>query len=446
MAKKINRVKRTKGNLNLLIIVFLAVGWICALTVATSDTAAKEQAALIEEAQGYLEDKLYIRAVNNYKSAISDYNTEDNLKLETELLNIYLQAEMMGDYYALMAKRIDKKTAAEEEYLILAQHYVASDSIPKALAVLNSGVEQFENEEMTNLRESIRYECKTKVIDYSVVEQLTGESVIPAFNGEKWGYVTENGKVSLDFIYEEAIDFCGSYAVVKLDGVYTLIDKSGYWNAIDKNGLDEVKDISSSAIIAVKDGKYRIYSRIFGLLSEEEYDNVYMNDDGTYMVQKDGKWAILSASLEPVTKYIFTDVAVNSKGNVFQEGLAIVKDEEGYFHIDETGEPLYKKRFADAKGFEGGFCAVSEDGKKWGFANSRGEIIVECQYTDALSFSSNLAAVQYAGKWGYINKYNTMIIEPEYEEAYPFVDSKALVKTEQGSHRVLNLKYFDLFE
>lgn len=445
MARKSNIVKKTKGTINLLVIVMLAVSWLCAFVTMTADQEAIEQAALIQTAKTYLEDKLYIRAVNNYKTAINDYSTEKNQELETELVSIYLEAGMMDEYYDLIAARIEDGRAAENEYKVLADLYIENGRDTKAISVLKSGIELFESEEMIQMKEQIIYANKARTINLPELKQPADNWLVPAYDGNKWGYVAGDGSALLDFIYEEATQFCEGYAVVKLDGVYTLIDKNGYWNAVDKNGLDLVTDISSSAIVGVKDGKYQIYSRTFKLLSEEAFDYVYMNDNGLYVVQKAGKWAILSSALDPVTDYIYTDVAVNSRGKVFTGNYAMVKDEKGFFLVNKEGTELYQARFAEAKGYEGGLCAVANENGMWGFANSKAEMIVDYQYGDAQSFSCNLGAVEYGGKWGYINRYNAMIIEPEYVQAYPFIEGAAIAETDMGNYQVLTLKYFELF-
>ena len=127
MAKKGNIVKRTKSDIRLLVIVLLAVSWVCVVMNLGVDKEKEEQAALIETAKVYLEDKLYIRAVNNYKAALNDYNTENNALLETELVALYLEAGMMEDYYKLLEERVEKGTAAETEYLELADMYIAEE-------------------------------------------------------------------------------------------------------------------------------------------------------------------------------------------------------------------------------------------------------------------------------------------------------------------------------
>lgn len=445
MAKKGNVVKKSKSSLQLLLIVLIVAGWLLTLTSLIIDEEADAQEELITKAQNYLEDKLYIRAIKNYETALQNYQTKDNFTYETELLGIYLEAEMMEEYYNLLSQRYENQTSLEEEYLILARYYVEEDEIDQALSVLNTGIELFENDEMIQLREKIRYELdETEVL---IIDAIQPEEnwIIPTYDGTKWGYMNQKGKMVLDFIYEEATPFCGDYAVVKLDGVYTLIDKEGYWNAVDKIGLDKVLDISASAIVGVKDGVCQIYTRTFQPATEESFEHVYLNDNGLYVVKKDSKWAILDEKLKPVTDYVFTDVAVNSQGSIFTGDYAVVKDENGYCHIDSRGNALYETRFVDAKGYEGGLIAVANKDGKWGFANGEGEMIVDYKYGDAYSFSSQLAAVEYGGEWGYINYYNQMVIEPIFVQAYPFINRYALVSTQTGSYKILTLEYFDSF-
>ena len=92
------------------------------------------------------------------------------------------------------------------------------------------------------------------------------------------------------------------------------------------------------------------------------------------------------------------------------------------------GKACYEKRFPNAKGYEGGYYAVSDSDGNWGFADEAGENVIPCQYVDAYSFSNQTAAVQYAGKWGYINQYGNMVINAEYSEALATVYKGNIIK------------------
>ena len=48
-------------------------------------------------------------------------------------------------------------------------------------------------------------------------------------------------------------------------------------------------------------------------------------------------------NLKNVTDFVFTDVAVNSKNQVFSGNYAVVADENGYFLIDRREKPALKR-------------------------------------------------------------------------------------------------------
>lgn len=445
MAKKNNLVGGAKAKISLILIAGMAAGWgISGYTVVLQNSVRKQN-AMVEKAEEFIPDKLYIRAANQYKEALKAYSTKNNLTYERRLLDIYAEGGMTEEYADLVDDRIEAKTALVDEYLSRAETLIEEESIKRAIRYLQQGIEIYGDSQLVDLCESVKYQYNTNGTDYQEGKLPSENWIIPMWNGEKWGYTGKNGRTNIEFEYDDATRFSGDYAVVKIDGVYTLIDQNGYWNAVDKNGLDQVIDIAGDKIIGVKDGKYRIYSNMFERLNEEDYEDAHLNDNGMVVVKKDGKWAVLDGNMKNVTDFELTDVAVNSRGQVFSGKYAVVADGNGYFLIDQKGKACYEKRFPNAKGYEGGYYAVSDSDGNWGFADEAGENVIPCQYVDAYSFSNQTAAVQYAGKWGYINQYGNMVINAEYSEALPFLNGKAFAYDDQGNIEVLELKYFELF-
>lgn len=445
MAKKNNLVGGAKAKISLILIAGMAAGWgISGYTVVLQNSVRKQN-AMVEKAEEFIPDKLYIRAANQYKEALKAYSTKNNLTYERRLLDIYAEGGMTEEYADLVDDRIDAKTALVDEYLSRAETLIEEESIKRAIRYLQQGIEIYGDSQLVDLCESVKYQYNTNGTDYQEGKLPSENWIIPMWNGEKWGYTGKNGRTNIEFEYDDATRFSGDYAVVKIDGVYTLIDQNGYWNAVDKNGLDQVIDIAGDKIIGVKDGKYGIYSNMFERLNEENYEDAHLNDNGMVVVKKDGKWAVLDGNMKNVTDFELTDVAVNSRGQVFSGKYAVVADGNGYFLIDQKGKACYEKRFPNAKGYEGGYYAVSDSDGNWGFADEAGENVIPCQYVDAYSFSNQTAAVQYAGKWGYINQYGNMVINAEYSEALPFLNGKAFAYDDQGNIEVLELKYFELF-
>ena len=445
MAKKNNLVGGAKAKISLILIAGMAAGWgISGYTVVLQNSVRKQN-AMVEKAEEFIPDKLYIRAANQYKEALKAYSTKNNLTYERRLLDIYAEGGMTEEYADLVDDRIEAKTALVDEYLSRAETLIEEESIKRAIRYLQQGIEIYGDSQLVDLCESVKYQYNTNGTDYQEGKLPSENWIIPMWNGEKWGYTGKNGRTNIEFEYDDATRFSGDYAVVKIDGVYTLIDQNGYWNAVDKNGLDQVIDIAGDKIIGVKDGKYGIYSNMFERLNEEDYEDAHLNDNGMVVVKKDGKWAVLDGNMKNVTDFELTDVAVNSRGQVFSGKYAVVADGNGYFLIDQKGKACYEKRFPNAKGYEGGYYAVSDSDGNWGFADEAGENVIPCQYVDAYSFSNQTAAVQYAGTWGYINQYGNMVINAEYSEALPFLNGKAFAYDDQGNIEVLELKYFELF-
>ena len=445
MAKKNNLVGGAKAKISLILIAGMAAGWgISGYTVVLQNSVRKQN-AMVEKAEEFIPDKLYIRAANQYKEALKAYSTKNNLTYERRLLDIYAEGGMTEEYADLVDDRIEAKTALVDEYLSRAETLIEEESIKRAIRYLQQGIEIYGDSQLVDLCESVKYQYNTNGTDYQEGKLPSENWIIPMWNGEKWGYTGKNGRTNIEFEYDDATRFSGDYAVVKIDGVYTLIDKNGYWNSVYKNGLDNVIDIAGDKIIGVKDGKYGIYSNMFERLNEEDYEDAHLNDNGMVVVKKDGKWAVLDGNMKNVTDFELTDVAVNSRGQVFSGKYAVVADGNGYFLIDQKGKACYEKRFPNAKGYEGGYYAVSDSDGNWGFADEAGENVIPCQYVDAYSFSNQTAAVQYAGKWGYINQYGNMVINAEYSEALPFLNGKAFAYDDQGNIEVLELKYFELF-
>lgn len=134
-----------------------------------------------------------------------------------------------------------------------------------------------------------------------------------------------------------------------------------------------------------------------------------------------------------------TSCSLNSKieGKVKDPIIFAVNIEGGIgYFADEKGVLLFGKQFEYVKIFSEGFAAVKLNGK-YGFINTKGEVVVPCAYEGAWIFSEGLAAVKLNGKWGYINTKGEVVIPCVYESARPFSKGFAKVKL-NGKRGVIN--------
>lgn len=108
----------------------------------------------------------------------------------------------------------------------------------------------------------------------------------------------------------------------------------------------------------------------------------------------------------------------------FQEGLTIVRDKEtelrGY--VNTKGKLVIPCQFSAAGAFSEGLAWIQNEDLKFGFINNKGKIVIAPQYDESGKFSQGLCAVanmvdeeNYILKWGYI--------DTQGEEVIPFRES-----------------------
>ena len=78
---------------------------------------------------------------------------------------------------------------------------------------------------------------------------------------------------------------------------------------------------------------------------------------------------------------------------------------------------------------------INEQDGKYGFINTKGEQVVECEFSYADAFSEGLARVEKDGKSGYINTKGEQVIECKFDEASGFSEGLAEVAKAYESHR-----------
>ncbi|MGI4862908.1 MAG: WG repeat-containing protein [Janthinobacterium lividum] len=118
----------------------------------------------------------------------------------------------------------------------------------------------------------------------------------------------------------------------------------------------------------------------------------------------------------------------------------LIEKDSLYGFIDRKGHCFIKPQFADADLFREGLAPVS-DGKKHGFINKKGRIVISLIYDDVfMGFHNGLSDVERNDSCGYIDKKGKVVIPLIYEQAYPFMSAYAQVLPFNGDRLLVNKK------
>lgn len=197
----------------------------------------------------------------------------------------------------------------------------------------------------------------------SCVLNLQGQIIVP------WGS------------YDEIL-WDNNLICAETEDVTYCFDHAGNYVATSEDG---VKNLLEEGFIAVpENGKYLLKS-----------------SDGSIVRELDYEW--ISAAME--------------------DGLILVKDHDGkHGYINTDGEEMIPCVYEDGARFEYGLAPVanlSEEDKKWGLINIKGERIVDFRYDDIEFCSSHeVIKVRIYDWWGAINIKDETIVEPYNDDVF----------------------------
>lgn len=287
---------------------------------------------------------------------------------------------------------VDKKEAAEEEYMAAYQVY----------------------EEYKEKEKEVTYGDCFLMLDGNIRGNLCQAMARLVFreSEENWEYL----------IYP------GEYDEVKLvnRNLIAVKDESGNYGIINRE-KDAITDFEyfnvwgdeSSILVMDHNKKISILDCEGNLISEETYDEAELFYEDLAAVQKDGKWGFIDREGK-----LIIDCQYDNVCGGFSNGLAAVEKEGIWRYINTDGEWVFDMLFENAHAFSGGLAAVMQNGV-WGFINLDGKTVIEGQFAEAGDFREGLAAVckeiDGVRQWGYIDQDGKVCI---HFQPYDIVEGK----------------------
>ena len=270
----------------------------------------------------------------------------------------------------------------------------------------------------------------------------------------KWGFLDDNFKESIPFIYDDVTDFSGSKALVK-NGEWYFIDTKG--NKCEYLPIQpKEKPEFSRGLVFVEDtdrNKYLIssYGKVLYKLSGININDFYLrNTTGNLIrVEQSGKWGMTDTLGNMIIPFLYESITycsdriilVKADGkyglidrNLEYKEIIPIKYDYIIYHTDDLfavktdgkhGLINSKNEFLTPPEYDNmgssyeGMIKLKKD-DKWGYADFRGRIRVKPVYDEVGMFNEGLSSFRIGKKWGFINTKGREVIKPVYDNVVFF--------------------------
>ena len=282
-----------------------------------------------------------------------------------------------------------------------------------------------------------------KILDTNYSEILNfGDDYINGYitknQDGKFGIVNVSGEQVLENNYEEIYNiYSDKYFVIGENGNQQLINKDK--EKVLTENFDEIKQITSTGVIYVKDGKYGFMDFEGNIIIEASYDVLNEINTGIFLTQKDGKAGLIDKDKNEKVAFNFKNIYYNQKAGIyiaenedltqtlidsnFQTKvvgiLSELNTDKGYMKIKvDDSYKYYNFRFEEKNIkdiYVNNKIFVSKKDGKYGFIDTKENVVVDYIYDDATELNEyGFAAIKKDGLWGAIDKEGNIVINPKY--------------------------------
>jgi len=299
---------------------------------------------------------------------------------------------------------------------------------------------------------------------YDAVEPFT-EGLGLVVREDMVGFINKSGDMDIPLEYDDAEPFNGGLAIVSTNDLYGMIDRTNKkvvpiqydlvanyssglalvanetaYGYVNKNGaevvplkLEYATDFENGFAVIDQEGKKGIINTLGRLVVPTKYD--WLENFNEYMVcraKKDTAYGLIDNNGAEILPFIYDRIGE------FSDSLALVAKDGKYGYVNSKGELLvelkydfYTEALVWGK-FKNGYTKFLKK-DKYGMLNAEGEEIFPAIFEDLGEYSeSDLIAVKKRGKWGYSDKNLRLILPYKHELTRTFVNGRGLIKTAEG--------------
>lgn len=250
------------------------------------------------------------------------------------------------------------------------------------------------------------------------------DAVKPAASYAKYGLIDDNFNWILEPKYDSISDFENGKALVINECKTNYIDKTGKLLNTEWSWDKSVEFITVAGLSFIKyDNKYALVDENKNKISDWYY---YLTEHNGNAIVKQGYYYYNFEDNMPVEYYgYYSDLS--SSGNYTDNGYK-------YGFVDTGGNIVVDYQFDYTYSFSEGIAVAENYGDYYNYSyfliNEKGEIINSESFDYAGTCSEGLIPVQRDGKYGYIDKDGNTVIDFKYTYAYSFNNGLAKVEND----------------
>lgn len=290
-------------------------------------------------------------------------------------------------------------------------------ALKKRFVLFKDGMLRFYNQQYSPIA---NFACDGMQVVSSPRTNEGGRDLI-AFDYEgAWGLADSDGKFLTDPVYDEIGYFNGSYAVITQNGKRGIIDERG--KVVVEPEWDDITLYKSSASVC-KNNRWGVITDIDSgeLAVKPSYDYIMgFGDYGYACFERNGKFGIMDKEGNEIVPARYDNILSTSRSL-----------DKGYFLL-ESGDGPYNSGIVDGRGRviipTDHYVQPGADGEKlnlvltpsgkWGFANDRGQFVIDAQFDNAAPFikGKDVAFVEKDGKICLVNRKGELVLKTVFSD------------------------------
>ncbi len=447
-----------KNNKVLIIVAVVLINILAVYMIGQSFLGkASEYDKAVSEAQTFVEQKLYSKAIDKYNEAL---NHEDTIELRIEMLDVIQQGLDFGEFTDLnklydSAEEMvemypDNVTAYEKLCGIYLENGEYEDCVEMLLQAKGLKIK---SDTLSAITEEVRYMYDLDYTTYVNVSQLYGNSYLIELEDNKYAYLNKEGVNAFSQSFIEASSFNLGYAYIKTTDkegnlISTIINGSGqrqiYLPEVEySSGVGQANTADGQDLLLISGNvgdRYKYYTLDGKETLEEYYFAGRFRNNVAAVQESEGEWYLINGQGEKILDTAFEDVILNEFDECAAKGNIFAKSEGKYRMYTSKGEQIGDFECDDAKSFVDGYAAFKSN-DLWGYVDYNGNVVIAPQYEDANSFSCGIAAVKMGEYYNYINTSAEIVIEGNFEEAGFFGANGMLYVKVNGRCACLKMYY-----